>query len=64
MGNFDDGSEGHLWQTAPVGLESTPQAFLEQTGTDPFGALMVTNAETNPNDLGFAGFVWGLAPYH
>lgn len=64
LGNFDDGFEGHLWQTAPVGQESTSQAFLEQTGIDPFGASIVTNSETNPDDIGFAGFVWGLAAYH
>lgn len=64
LGNVYLGFEGHLWQTAPVGLESTSQAFLEQTGSDPFGASIVTNAETNPDDLGFAGFVWGLAIYH
>ncbi|HBV65558.1 MAG TPA: hypothetical protein DEF45_21340 [Rhodopirellula sp.] len=64
LGNVYLGFEGHLWQTAPVGLESTSQAFLEQTGSDPFGASIVTNTETNPDDLGFAGFVWGLALYH
>ena len=64
LGNVYVGFEGHLWQTAPVGLESTSQAFLEQTGTDPFGASIVTTAESNPKDLGFAGFVWGLALYH
>tara|TARA_Y100000385_G_C13087280_1_gene636998 strand:- start:2363 stop:2737 length:375 start_codon:yes stop_codon:yes gene_type:complete len=64
LGNFHVGFEGHLWPKEPVGLESTSQAFLKQTGTDPFGASIVTNAETNPDDLGFAGFVWGLALYH
>lgn len=64
LGNVYLGFEGHFWQTAPVGLESTSQAFLEQTGSDPFGASIVTSAETNPKDLGFAGFVWGLALYH
>ena len=64
LGNVYLGFEGHLWQTAPVGLESTSQAFLEQTGADPFGASIVTTAESNPKDLGFAGFVWGLALYH
>ena len=64
LGNVYLGFEGHFWQTAPVGLEATSQAFLEQTGSDPFGASIVTTAESNPNDLGFAGFVWGLALYH
>ena len=53
LGNFHVGFEGHLWQTAPIGLESTSPAFLEQPGTDPFGASIVTNAETNPDDPGF-----------
>ena len=64
LGNVYLGFEGQLWQTAPVGVTSTSQAFLEQTGSDPFGASIVTTAESNLDDLGFAGFVWGFALYH
>ena len=64
ISNFYIGFEGHLWQTAPVGLQTYSEGFIEQTGTDPFGASILASAETNPKDFAFAGFVWGFALYH
>ena len=64
LGDVDVGLEWHLWRTLPVGLESRSQAFLEQTGSDPFGASIVTNTEDNPDDQSLVGFFWGLALYH